>query len=131
MDIGADVLGQYFNSPAVQQTAQRRGKYSVGAYSDMSAFAPKAHLTAPIFNWSSFYKKIAGAVHDGTWKSAMYSPSMKDGVAGLAPYGPMVPHDTREMVDRKKAELIAGKFTVLQLPCGPTDGPASHRSPDP
>ena len=116
MDIGADVLGQYFNSPAVQQTAQRRGKYSIGAYSDMSAFAPKAHLTAPIFNWSSFYKKIAGAVHDGTWKSAMYSPSMKDGVAGLAPYGPMVPHATREMVDRKKAELIAGKFTPFTGP---------------
>ena len=116
MDIGADVLGQYFNSPAVQQTAQRRGKYSIGAYSDMSAFAPKAHLTAPIFNWSSFYKKIVGAVHDGTWKSGMYSPSMKDGVTGLAPYGPMVPHDTRKIVDRKKAELIAGKFTPFTGP---------------
>ena len=116
MDIGADVLAQYFNSPAVQQAAQKRGKYSVGIYSDMSAFAPKAHLTAPVFNWGPFYKKIARAVHEGTWKSAMYAPGMKDGIAELAPFGPMVPQDVRSLVERKKAEILSGQFAVFSGP---------------
>ena len=116
MDIGADVLAQYFNSPAVQQAAQRRGKYSVGVYSDMSAYAPKAHLTGAIFNWGPFYKSIAEAVHKGTWKRAHYAPTMQDGVVALAPYGPMVPEDVRKLVDRKKADMLAGKFAPFTGP---------------
>ena len=116
MDIGADVLAQYFNSPAVQQAAQRRGKYSVGVYSDMSAYAPKAHLTGAIFNWGPFYKSIAEAVHKGTWKSAHYAPTMQDGAVELAPYGPMVPEDVRKLVDRKKADMLAGKFAPFTGP---------------
>jgi basic membrane protein A len=116
LDIGADVLGQYFNSPAVQQVAEKRGKYSVGIYSNMSAFAPKAHLTAPIFNWGPFYIQIAKAVHDGTWKSAAYAPAMKDGVVDLAPFGPMVPGDIQSLVKRKREELLSGKFAVFTGP---------------
>ncbi|MCD6546172.1 MAG: BMP family ABC transporter substrate-binding protein, partial [Thermotogae bacterium] len=51
IDAGADVIAQHQDSPAPQQAAQERGVYSIGYNSDMSAFAPKAHLTAPIWNW--------------------------------------------------------------------------------
>ncbi|MFQ5911890.1 MAG: BMP family ABC transporter substrate-binding protein [Nitrospinota bacterium] len=116
VDIGADVLAQYFNSPAVQQAAQRRGKYSIGVYSDMSAFAPKAHLTAPVFNWGGFYKKVAEEVHKGTWKSTQYWGGMNEGVVSLAPLGPMVPQAVRDLVERKKAGILSGKLDVFHGP---------------
>lgn len=116
LDIGADVLAQYFNSPAVQQAAQARGKYGIGIYSDMSPFAPKAHLTAPVFNWEVFYKMVAQQVHQGTWKSSQYWDGMKEGVVGLAPFGPMVPQAVRDLVERKKAEISSGEFDVFHGP---------------
>lgn len=124
LDINADVLAQYFNSPAVQQAAEKRGKYSVGVYSDMSAFAPKAHLTAPVFNWGVFYKKVAEEIHKGTWKSSQYWGGMKDGVVGLAPFGPMVPQDVRDRVERKKAEILSGAFDVFHGPIKDQTGKA-------
>ncbi len=128
MDIGADVLAQYFNSPAVQQAAQRRGKYSVGVYSDMSAFAPKAHLTAAIFNWGGFYKRIARQVHEGTWKTGSYWPGMKEGVVGLAPFGPMVPQSVRDLVGRRKAEILSGKRAVFHGPVKDQSGKVRVRA---
>jgi basic membrane protein A len=134
MDVGADVLAQYFNSPAVQQAAQKRGKYSVGVYWDMSAFAPKAHLTAPVFNWGPFYKKIAKQVHEGTWKTGAYWPGMKEGVVGLAPFGPMVPQSLRDRVNGKKAEILSGKFDPFIGPVKDQSGkvrvPAGKRMAD-
>ena len=128
MDIGADVLAQYFNSPAVQQAAQRRGKYSVGVYSDMSAFAPKAHLTAAIFNWGGFYKRIARQVHEGTWKTGSYWPRMKEGVVGLAPFGPMVPQSVRDLVGRRKAEILSGQRAVFHGPVKDQSGKVRVRA---
>ena len=52
LDVGCDVIAQHQDSPGPQEAAQERGVYSVGYNTDMSAFAPKAHLTAPMWNWS-------------------------------------------------------------------------------
>jgi basic membrane protein A len=51
LDVGADVIAQHQDSPGPQEAAQEKGVYSIGYNSDMSAFAPKAHMTAPIWNW--------------------------------------------------------------------------------
>ncbi len=44
LDVGADVIAQHQDTPAPQQAAEKRGHYSLGYNSDMSSFAPKAHL---------------------------------------------------------------------------------------
>lgn len=116
LDINADVIAQHQDSPGPQQAAEKRGRYSVGYNSDMSAFAPKAHLTAPVWNWAVIYKKVAQEVHDGTWKSYQYWGGLKDGVVDIAPFGSMVPQDVRDLVNRKKGDLIAGKFDVFEGP---------------
>jgi basic membrane protein A len=108
LDIGADVIAQHQDTPAPQQAAQDKGRYSIGYNSDMSSFAPKAHLTAPIWNWEVIYRKVADEVHNGTWTSYQYWGGLEDGVVGLAPYGEMVPEDVRAMVEAKKAEIVGG-----------------------
>ncbi len=116
LDIKADVIAQHQDTPAPQQAAEKRGNYSIGYNSDMSSFAPKAHLTAPIWNWGIIYKKVAQQVHDGNWTSSQYWGGLKDGVVGLAPYGDMVPQDVRDLVESKKGEIASGSWDVFTGP---------------
>ena len=66
---GADVLLQNTDSTAVLQTAEKNGKLAFGWDSDMSAFAPKAHLASAIVDWSNYYKKAVRDAMEGTWKT--------------------------------------------------------------
>jgi basic membrane protein A and related proteins len=116
LDVGADVIAQHQDSPAPQEAAQERGVYSVGYNTDMSGFAPKAHLTAPVWNWAPFYERTVNAVREGTWTSEDYWGGMDDGIVGLAPMGPMVPEDVRRQVEAKQQEIISGQEKVFVGP---------------
>jgi len=116
LDMGADVIAQHQDSAAPQQAAEARGAYSIGYNTDMSPFAPKAHLTAPIWNWTPFYVKTATEVHEGTWKSSFYWGGMKEGIVDLAPFGPMVPEEVMKLVADEKEAIIKGEFVVFQGP---------------
>lgn len=116
LDAGCDVIAQHQDSPGPQEAAQERGVYSVGYNTDMSAFAPKAHLTAPMWNWSVIYEYVLDQVRAGTWKSEDIWWGMEKGVVDLAPYGDMVPADVRATVDAAKAELAAGTDNVFAGP---------------
>lgn len=122
LDVGADVITQHQDSPGPQEAAEEAGAYSVGYNSDMSKFAPKAHLTAPIWNWGPFYTKIVKEVQDGTWKSESLWPGMKEGVVGLAPYGPMVPADVKATVEEAKENIISGDLVVFAGPVKDQEG---------
>ena len=116
LDIGADVIAQHQDTPAPQQAAEKRGHYSVGYNSDMSSFAPKAHLTAPVWHWEVVYEKVVEQVHTGTWSSSQYWGGLADGVVGLAPYSDLVPQDVRDLVEAKKAEIVSGAWDVFTGP---------------
>jgi basic membrane protein A and related proteins len=116
LDVGADVIAQHQDSPAPQEAAQEKGVYSIGYNTDMSSFAPKSHLTAPVWNWAPFYERTVKAVREGTWTSESYWGGMADGVVNLAPYGPMVPEDVRQRVDARKAEIVAGQERIFVGP---------------
>jgi len=53
----ADVLFQNTDSSAVLQTAGKNGKFAFGWDSDMTAYAPEAHLASSIINWAPYYIK--------------------------------------------------------------------------
>jgi basic membrane protein A len=116
LDVGADVIAQHQDSPGPQEAAQERGVYSVGYNSDMSAFAPKAHLTAPIWNWGPLYQQIVEQARQGTWKSEAIWYGMKEGIVDLAPFGDMVPESVRKKVTARKSEILSG---TAQLFAGP------------
>ncbi|MGI9861679.1 BMP family ABC transporter substrate-binding protein [Moorella naiadis] len=116
LDAGCDVIAQHQDTPGPQQAAQEKGAYGIGYDSDMSQFAPNATLTSPIWNWGPYYVKTVEAVKNGTWKPDQYYGTMKDGIIGLAPFNKMVPQDVRDLVEKKKQEIINGKFFVFQGP---------------
>ena len=116
LDAGSDVIAQHQDSPGPQEAAQEKGVYSIGYNTDMSMFAPKAHLTAPIWNWAPFYTQTVEKVRSGSWKSTSTWWGMKEGMVDLAPFGPMVPEDVRAKVMNKKAAIIDGSAKLFAGP---------------
>jgi basic membrane protein A len=116
LDAGADVIAMHQDSPGPQEAAEERGVYSIGYNSDMSKQAPKAHMTAAVWNWGPFYQSVARQVMDGTWKSDDHWPGLESGIVGLAPFGPMVPQAVQDKVMQAKQEIIAGERKVFAGP---------------
>ena len=125
LDAGADVIAQHQDTAGPQQAAEERGAYSVGYNSDMSAQAPKAVLTSAIWNWEPFYIDTVKQVQAGTWESSQFWGGWKDGVVDLAPIGPMVPDDIREMAEAEIELFKSGEkdiFTIFTGPINDQDG---------
>ncbi|MGE5575798.1 MAG: BMP family ABC transporter substrate-binding protein [Syntrophothermus sp.] len=119
LDVGADVIAQHQDTPAPQQAAQEKGAFGIGYNSDMSGFAPKAVLTAPVWDWGPFYVDVVKRVKEGTWKSSQFWGSMAEKTVGLAPMGSMVPEDVKALVKKKQDQIMAGKFTIFDIFQGP------------
>jgi basic membrane protein A len=113
---GSDVLGQNVDSPAAGQFAESKGVPWVGYDSDARKFAPKQWLTAAIYNWGPYYLRKTKGVIDGTWKTNFYYGTIKDGMIGLAPYGPKVTAKTKAAIAKKKAALVNGSFYEFEGP---------------
>ena len=116
LDAGADVITQHQDSPAPVQAAAERGKYAIGYNSDMSMFAPEAHLTAPVWNWGPFYVKAVKEIMNGTWKSGFYWLGLKEGIVDIAPFGPAVPDKVKAVVNAFKELIKEGKFDPFTGP---------------
>jgi basic membrane protein A and related proteins len=113
---GADVLLQNTDSTAVLQTAEKNGKLAFGWDSDMSAFAPKAHLGSAIVDWSNYYRKAVKEAMDGTWKTERTVWGVKEGQNDLVKIADSVPESARKKVDEIKAAMKAGTFEVFTGP---------------
>ena len=107
---GADVLGQNVDSPAAGQYAQSKGIPWVGYDSDAKKFAPTSWLTAAVYDWGPYYVKKVRAAANGTWKSNFYYGSIKDGMIGIAPYGPKVTAATKAKIAAKRKAIVNGSF---------------------
>lgn len=113
---GADVLGQNVDSPATGQYAESKGIPWVGYDSDSSKFAPKAWLTASVYNWGPYYLQRVEAAMNGTWKPGFYYGTMKSGFTGLAAYGPGVTAKTKALIARYRTKIENGTFYEFQGP---------------
>jgi len=123
LDAGCDVIAQHQDSPGPQEAAQERGVYSVGYNSDMASFAPKAHLTAAIWNWAPYYTKVVEEVRAGTWQGEQsHWMGMDEGIVGIAPFGPMVSQEAKDMVAEAQAAIMAGDEVVFVGPISNQDG---------
>ncbi len=116
LDVGADVIAQHQDSPGPQEAAQEKGVYSIGYNSDMTALAPKSHLTAPIWNWAPYYKSVVESVKNGTWKAESAWPGLAEGIVDLAPFNTMVPQKLQDKVATAKASIISGDLKVFAGP---------------
>jgi len=123
MNGGADVLMQNTDSSAVLQTAEKAGKYAFGWDSDMTAYAPKAHLASSVINWAPYYIKATKDALDGTWKGDQHSWwGVKEGAIDIVSISDKVPADLKAKVDAVKAGLKDGSFVIWKGPIMGSDG---------
>jgi len=104
---GACLLGQNVDSPATGEYAQSVGIPWVGYDSNSEHFAPKAWLTASVYNWGPYYLRRVKAAMNGTWKPGFYYGSIADGLTALAPYGKGVSAKTKALIAAKEKQLRA------------------------
>ena len=119
---GADVLLQNTDSSAVLQTAQDKGVYAFGWDSDMSAYAPKAHLASAIEIWGGYYTKVAEAALAGKPLKTTIWGGIKEGMNDLVTVNPIIPAAAKSAVEAKKAEIKSGKLAVFTGPIKGSDG---------
>jgi basic membrane protein A len=116
MDLQADVIAQHQDTAAALMAAEKRMCFSIGYDTDMRKFAPEGFLTAPVWHWEKYYEKVFQAIKDGTWKPEKYFGGLKEGIVDLAPFGPNVPKEARDLVASKRALIENGEWDVFWGP---------------
>lgn len=122
IDGGADVLLQNTDSSAVLQTAEKNGKYAFGWDSDMTSYGPKAHLASAINIWGPYYIKAAKDAINGTWTTGKSWWGVKEGAIDLVSISDKVPADLKAKVDKVKAGLKDGSFSIWKGPISDNAG---------
>lgn len=110
IDQGADIITQHTDSPAPLQAAESAGIYAIGYHSDMSAYGPKAHLTAPVHHWNEFYAKRVQQVMDGTWKSEDIWKGISSGMTKLSPLSKDIPAIVVTEIEILSDKIAKGEF---------------------
>jgi simple sugar transport system substrate-binding protein len=123
---GVDVMNQNTDSPATLQVAQEKGVYAFGWDSDMTKFAPKAHLTAATNSWGGYYIDTTKAVLAGTWKSNEVHGGLKEGMVKMSPLNAVVTPDAAKAFEAKKAALTAGTFNPFMGPIKDQSGAVKY-----
>lgn len=116
IDEGVDVVTQHQDTAGPQQAAEEKGIFAIGYNTDMKDKAPKAYMTAPVWNWGPYYVKQVKAIKEGTWKSENYWGPVNDGIVGLAELTSNAPQGAKEAVEKVKADIVSGKNKVFTGP---------------
>ena len=114
---------QNTDSSAVLQTAGKAGKYAFGWDSDMTAYAPNAHLASAVINWVPYYINAVQDALDGTWKGGGHTWwGVKEGAIDIVSISDKVPADVKTKVETVKAGLKDGSFVIWKGPITSNDG---------
>ena len=120
---GADVLFQNTDSSAVLQTAGKNKKWAFGWDSDMTAYAPEAHLASAVINWSPYYIKAVKEALDGKWEGGGHTWwGVKEGAIDIVSMNEKVPAELKDKVEKVKAGLKDGSFVIWKGPILGQDG---------
>jgi len=125
IDAGCFVIGQHCDTSIPQIKAQDNKVFGCGYNSDMTKFAPDAHLTAPVWNWGAYYTAAVEAVIAGTWTPANYFGGMAQGLVDISPLNEkaVVP-GTAEAIEEAKLKIIEGSLAVFDAGLTKADGTA-------
>lgn len=111
-----DVIAQHVDTSMPQVAAEEAGKFGVGYNTDMTPAAPKAHLTAPIWHWSSVYIAEVKDVINGTWLPKNYFLGLKEGMVDISPLSVNVAEGTAEKIEKARAKILSGEWDVFTGP---------------
>ena len=112
---GCDVIEQHQDTTAPQVAAQEKGALCLGYNVPTPNAAPKAYLTAPIFDWPVFYTSNVQAILDGTWEGKHYWLPVSTGIAKLDDLTPLNKAGTAEAVDKVYQKMLKDEFSLNEL----------------
>jgi basic membrane lipoprotein Med (substrate-binding protein (PBP1-ABC) superfamily) len=121
---GVDVITMHVDSPAtILSTAESRGVYTIG-FQSLAAqqFAPEYWISGTGFTLGSKLTWLVSTVLDGTWEPIFLRCGIADGCMAIAPFGPKVPQEVKDLVAEKQAEIDAGTLVVFTGPVVDQDG---------
>ena len=115
------VISQHCDSAQPQIAAQNAGVFGCGYNSDMTKDAPKAHLTAAIWNWNVYYRTAIQAAMDcgeasnfvNTMGSGAYYGGLKEGFVDVSPLSDNCAPNTQKAIDTVKAMMVSGEWDVF------------------
>jgi len=114
LDLGCDVIAQHCDTTAPQLAAEKAGVWGVGYNTDMTKDAPKAHLTAPVWDWGVYYTAATKAALEGTWKEfGNYFGGIDVGFVELSPLSENCAEGTEKYINAAKQAIIDGTFAVF------------------
>ncbi|NLW21145.1 MAG: BMP family ABC transporter substrate-binding protein [Clostridiales bacterium] len=114
--LDCDVIAQHVDTAMPQVAAEEAGKFGVGYNTDMTPAAPAAHLTAPIWHWSSVYTAQVQDVVNGTWVPENYFLGLQEGMVDLSPLSDNVAEGTAEKIEEARARILSGEWDVFTGP---------------
>lgn len=114
--LDCDVIAQHVDSNMPQVAAQEAGKFGCGYNTDMTSSAPDAHLTAPIWHWSSVYTAEVQDLIDGKWEPHNYFLGLKENMVDISPLSKNVAEGTAEKIEEARAKIISGEWDVFTGP---------------
>lgn len=119
---GADIIMQHTDSTAPLTVAQDAGVMGFGQASDMSGFAPEAHLTGIVDVWAPYYIERVQAVMDGTWEPVNVWHGIDEGMVGFAPFNDKIPAELVAEAEGMIAAIADGSFHPFTGPINRQDG---------
>ena len=115
------IIAQHCDSAQPQIAAENAGIFGCGYNSDMTPDAPKAHLTAAVWNWNVYYRTAMEAAMScgdaSNFVTAMGGPAYYGGLAeGFVDVSPLSENcvaGSQEIVDAVKAMIVSGEWDVF------------------
>ena len=116
------VISQHCDSAQPQIAAQNAGVFGCGYNSDMTADAPKAHLTAAIWNWNVYYATAMQAAMDCAGDASKFVEKMggsayygglKEGFVDVSPLTENCAANTDKAIAAVKEMIISGQWDVF------------------
>ncbi len=115
------VISQHCDSAQPQIMAENNGVFGCGYNSDMTPDAPKAHLTAAIWNWNVYYRTAMEAAMNcgeasnfvATMGTPAYYGGLAEGFVDVSPLSENCAEGTQAVIDEVKALMISGAWDVF------------------
>ena len=114
------VIAQHCDSAQPQLAAANAGVYGCGYNSDMTADAPDAHLTAPIWNWNVYYQKAIETAMNCTpdqfvteMGGSAYYAGLAEGFVDISPLTDNCAEGTQAAVDAVRELIVSGQWDVF------------------
>ena len=111
------VIGQHCDSAQPQIVANEKGVFGCGYNSDMTKEAPKAHLTAAVWNWSAYYATAmkAAMTDKSTFMQTVgnYYQGIAAGLVDISELSGNCEPETAEAIKIAKDLMVSGKWDVF------------------